>query len=284
MSNRKPRADRVRIQSRKIRADLTEFITGINYDFSPEQVAELEIVAIDPTGRLARSPLAELGTEVRMTDDTAARWSVGSIEATYGAGITWSYRCRSLLAKELRQTFKMGAEVKVSPSEWVTRRVRAAGGQAVTQPSTKRIAIGQGGKDDAQSSLDIITDLASELEWSWVEHSNTLFFGHPYWAWQGNTRLPMYPLTWKKNPRSDAIELRVNLSDDDVVNRGNLDVIVPAEYGRRLRPWNRLRVDVPGRYSGVWLIESVTFADDDVSTVDVSCILPRRPRKKGGST
>jgi hypothetical protein len=219
-----------------------------------------------------------------MADDPNGRWSVGSIEAAYGPGIIWTYRARSLLAKNLRQTFKVGAEVKVSPSEWVTRRVTASGGKAVTQPSTKRIAIGQGGKDDAQSSLDIISDLASELEWSWVEHSNTFYFAHPHWAWQGNTGLPTYPLTWKKSPRSDAIELRVNLSDDDIVNRGTLDVIVPAEYGRRLRPWNRLRLDIPGRYAGIWLVESVSFSDDDVSTVDVSCTLPRRPRNKGGST
>jgi hypothetical protein len=284
MTARKPRADLVRIAGNKLRADLSDVITEIALDFQAGSVAELALTAADPTGRLDNSPIAALGTTVTMTDDPQGSWEVGSIDAVYGAGIVWTYRCRSKLAKNLRQRFKAGAETKVSPTEWVTRKVRDAGGRVVAQPSQKRVAIGQGGKQDRQSVLDVITDLASELEWAWVEHGNTLYFGDPYWALTGGPGLPTWPVTWKRNPRSDALEMAVNLSDDDTESRGTLDLSLPHAYGRRLRPWHRIQLADAGRYSGTWLVQSVTYLDDDVSTVDVSCTLPRKPAKKGGSS
>lgn len=284
MAERTPRADLVRIAGSKIAAQLTETVTEIALDFSTGTVAELAITAADPTGVLDASPLAALGTTVTMTDDPQGSWEVGSIDAVYGAGITWTYRCRSKLAKNLRQRFKIGAETKVSPTEWVTRKVREAGGKTVAQPSQKRIAIGQGGKQDRQSTLDVIGSLAGELEWDWVEHTNTFYFGDPYWALTGGPGLPTWPVTWKKDPASDALEMQVNLSDDDTESRGTLDLILPHAFGRRLRPWHRISLRDAGRYSGTWLVQSVSYLDDDVSTVDVSCTLPRKPAKKGGST
>lgn len=284
MAERKPRADVVRIAGKKVAAEVSEFITDMTLDFSPGQVAELSISVADPTGRLDGSPLAALGTTVTMTDDPAGSWEVGSIDAVYSAGITWTYRCRSKLAKNLRVKFKAGAEVKVSPTDWVSRRVKEAGGKVVAQPSQKRVAIGQGGKQDRQSVLDVIGTLAGELEWEWVEHGNTLYFGDPYWALTGGPKLPTWPVTWKSNPASDALAMSVNLSDDDTETRGSLDLSLPNAYGRRLRPWHRVQLKDAGRYSGVWLVDSVSYRDDDYSAVDVSCSLPRKPAKKGGST
>jgi hypothetical protein len=284
MAERKPRADVVRIAGKKVAAQLADVVTDISLDYGVGQVAELSITAADPTGRLDNSPLAALGTTVTMTDDPAGSWEVGSIDAVYGAGITWTYRSRSKLAKNLRVTFKTGAETKVSPTEWVTRKVREAGGKTVAQPSSKRVAIGQGGKQDRQSVLDVIGNLASELEWGWVEHGNTFYFGDPYWALTGGPKLPTWPVTWKSNERSDALAMSVNLSDDDTETRGTLDLSLPNDFGRRLRPWHRVQLKDAGRYAGVWLVQSVSYRDDDYSVVDVSCGLPRKPAKKGGST
>lgn len=284
MAERKPRADLVRIAGNKLRADLSDVITEIALDFQAGSVAELAITAADPTGRLDGSPIAALATTVTMTDDPQGSWEVGSIDAVYGAGITWTYRCRSKLAKNLRQRFKSSVETKVSPTEWVSRKVRDAGGRAVAQPSAKQLAIGQAGKKDRQSVLDVITELANELEWAWVEHGNRFYFGDPYWALTGGPGLPTWPVTWKKNPASDALEMAVNLSDDDTESRGTLDLSLPNGFGRRLRPWHRISLRDAGRYSGTWLVQSVSYADDDVSAVDVSCTLPRKPAKKGGSS
>lgn len=281
---RKPRIELVRIAGTRVRADLTDVVTDIALDFAVGSVAELGITVADPTGRLDNSALAALGTTITQADDAQASWEVGAIDATYGAGITWTYRCRSRLAKRLRQTYKANAEVKVSPTEWVTRKVREYGGTAVTQPSQKRVAIGQAGKADRQSTLDVINTLAGELEWQWVEHSNRFFFGDPFWALEGGPALPTWPVTWKTDPASDALALQVTLSDDDIESRGTLDITLPNAYGRRVRPWHRIQLKDAGRYSGVWLVQSVSYLDDNFSTVDISCNLPRKPAKKGGST
>lgn len=284
MAERKPRADVVRIAGQKVAAQVADVVTDISLDFQVGTVGELSISVADPTGRLDGSPLAALGTTVTMTDDPAGSWEVGSIDAVYSAGITWTYRCRSKLAKNLRAKFKTSAEVKVSPTDWVSRRVKEAGGKVIAQPSQKRIAIGQGGKQDRQSVLDVIGDLASEMEWGWAEYGGTFYFGDAYWAFTGGPRLPTWPVTWKSNPASDALSISVNLSDDDTEARGSLDLILPHDYGRRLRPWHRVQLQDAGRYSGTWLVSSVSYRDDDVSSVDVSCSLPRKPSKKGGST
>lgn len=284
MAERKPRADYLRIASKKVRADIAELVTEITLDYAPGQVAELSITAADPTGRLDNTPIANLGNEVTRSDDPGATWEVGSIDAEYGAGILWTYRCRSQLAKNLRQKFKIGTEKEVSPTEWVTRRVKEEGGRVVAQKSSKRVAIGQGGKAEKQSTLDVIADLASDLEWEWLEYDDTVYFGHPHWAWQGGTGLPTWPVTWKKDPASDAMALRLNYSDDDTLVAGTADISLPNRFGRRLRPWHRIQLSDAGRYSGTWLVESVSFRDDDYTPVDISCVIPRKPSKKGGST
>lgn len=284
MAERKPRADYLRVTSNKIRADIAALITDITLDYAPGQVAELSITATDPTGRLDSTPIANLGTQVTRSDDPSAKWEVGSIDAEYGAGILWTYRCRSRLAKNLRRRFKVGAEKEVSPTEWVTRRVKEEGGAVVAQKSSKRVAIGQGGKENRQSTLDIIADLAGELEWGWVEYDQVVYFGDPYWALQGGPGLPTWPVTWKRDPASDALAITVNLSDDDTEIAGAADIALPNRYGRRLRPWHRVTLADVGRYSGTWLVDSVTFRDDDYSPVDVSLTIPRKPSKKGGSS
>ncbi len=283
-AQRKPRTEVVRIAGRKLAAQLTDVVTEIALDYAVGSVAEMGITVADPTGRLDGSPLANLGTTITRTDDPQASWEVGSIDAVYGAGIIWTYRCRSRLAKRLRQTYKSNAEVKVSPTDWVTRKVREFGGVTIAQKSAKRIAIGQAGKQDRQSTLDVINTLAGELEWQWVEHSNRFFFGDPHWALTGGPGLPTWPVTWKSDPASDALALQVNLSDDDTESRGTLDITMPNAFGRRVRPWHRIQLKGAGRYSGLWLVQSVSYSDDDVSTVDISCNLPRKPAKKGAST
>jgi|694.fasta_scaffold03440_19 hypothetical protein len=280
---RTPSADLIRVTGGKIRADVTDFITEISLDYGVGQVNELTIAVADPTGLLDNTPLAEPGAEVTVTG-TAGAWEVGAIDAEYGAGIVWSYRCRSKIARQLRKRYKVGSEREVSPTEWVTRRVKDVGGRVVAQKSAKRVAIGQAGNDEAQSSLDIIEELAGELEWEWLERDGVLYFGDPYWAYTGGAKTATWPVTWKRDPASDALSLSVSLSDDDRESAGTLDVTLPYLAGQRIRPWDRLRVSDVGRYAGEWLVESVTYPLDNVGPVNVQSRRPRKPRKKGGST
>lgn len=280
---RVPSADLVRIAGGKIRADITENILDISLDYAVGQVNELTISVADPTGILDNGALANLGTSVTVTG-TAGTWEVGAIDADYGAGITWSYRCRSRLARQLRNRYKVGAEREVSPSEWVTRRVRELGGRAICQTSTKRTAIGQAGNEDAQSSLGVLEQLAGDLEWAWVERDGVIYFGDPHWAFTGGAATPTWPVTWKLDEATDAMTASAAFSDDDVEMAGSLDVTLPYGAGARIRPWDRLRVRGLGQYDGTWLVESVAFPLDSVGPVSVQTNRPRKPRRKGGSS
>lgn len=281
--SRLPSADLVRISGGKIRADVSELVTSIDLDYSVGQVCELTIGVIDPIGLLDNTPLAAVGSTVTVTG-SAGEWEVGAVDADYGPGILWSYRCRSKIARQLRKRYKAGTEREVAPSEWVARRVKEVGGRAVTQKSAKRLAIGQAGKEDAQSSLDVIEELASQLEWAWVERDGVLYFGDPYWAYTGDAKTATYPVTWKTDERTDALSLSASFSDDDTELAGTLDVTLPYLAGQRIRPWDRLRVSDVGRYNGTWLVESVSYPLDNVGPVNVQTTRPRKPRKKGGST
>lgn len=283
MTARLPSTEILRIAGNKVRADLADNISEVTLDYGVGQVAELTIRVLDPTGRLDNTALVELGGTVTIAGSSGA-WEVGAIDADYGAGITWSYRCRSAVARQLRKRYKVGAEREVSPSEWVTRRVTELGGTITVQKSSKRIAIGQAGKEDAQSTLDVINSLAGELEWSWVERDGRLLFGDPYWAYTGEAKTLTYPVTWKLDDNTDALSVSVSLSDDDTESAGSIDLTLPYRAGERIRPWDRLSITGIGRYSGIWLVDTVAYPLDSIGPVSVSGSQPRKPRKKKGSS
>jgi hypothetical protein len=280
--SRAPRVNDIRIAGERLQASLGEVVTEITLSYGVDAVAELSITAIDPNGRLERGQLAALGTEVRLARN-GNRWRVGTVETAYGAGALWTFRCRSVVAQELRRTFKSNSEAKVSPTEWVTRKVKEAGGTTVAQKSNKRLAIGQSGGDDRQSVLDVISSLAGELEWRWAEVDGVMYFGHPHWAWQGGAGTPAWRVTWKDDPRTDALELSSSLSDDDLELAGQMDLSLSYAQGSRLRPWHRLEVRNAGTYDGTWLVDSVEIPEDGVSPVRVTAQVPRKPSKKKGS-
>lgn len=279
---RRPAGDLVQIAGRKIAADVSGNISSIALDFSVGQVAELTISVLDPTGRLDDTPLADMGATVTVSG-IPGRWEIGAIDANYGAGITWTYRARSALARQLRKTYKVGAEREVSPTDWVTRRVKELGGVAITQKSSKRATITQAGNEDKQSSLDVMSSLAGELEWEWLEVGGTFYFGDPHWAFKGGAKTPTWPVTWKKSPATDALAMSAVVSDDDTEVSGTLELSLPYLAGSRIRPWHRLRVTGIGRFSGDWLVGGVSYPLDRVSDVAVRCNRPRKPRNKGGS-
>lgn len=249
--------------------------------YAVESVAELAITVVDERRRLESGQFASLGTEIRLAGHET-RWRVGAIEAEYRSALR-TFRARSSLAQGLRKTFGSRVEQKVSPTEWVARKVKEVGGTTVAQKSNKRLAIAQSGGDEPQSVLDVIGSLAGELEWRWVEVDGVMFFGHPHWAWQGGAGTPTFRVTWADDPRTDALELSPSLSDDDLALGGTLDLSLPYTQGARLRPWHRLELRGVGPYDGTWLVDSVEITEDGVSPVRVTAQIPRQPRKRKGS-
>lgn len=283
MNTRTPAVDRLRVASKKLKIELAELVTEIACDYAIEALSELRVVAADPGQRFVKTDLATFGKTVTLDDE---KWTVGSVEAAFSGDelSTVTMVSRSPLARQLRRKYKVTDTKKVSPSEWVTARVKAAGGTAVCQKSSKQLDISQRGGDQRQSELDVIGGLASELDWAWTEHSNTFYFGSRYWAWQGGANTPTWRVTWKSKPATDAITMTWSVSDDNTDDFATVDLELPYEAGERLRPWHRIDLRGAGIADGTWLVDSVAVTHDGVSTVQVSASQPRKPSPKGGSS
>lgn len=259
--------------------ELEELVTKIEVNYSTDTVAELSVSIIDPGQELTKAATAAIGSTLTFA---GKGWQVGSVEARLGvAGTELAFRARDPLAKRLRKTYKTSAEKKVSPSSWVSARVKAAGGRATVQPSSKRATIAQ---SKNQSVLDVINDLASELEWNWTSYAGTLIFGSRFYAWQGRfNKLSDWAVTWAKGDDTDAISLAWSDSDDNADNRAELDCELAYDYGVQLRPWHRLKVTAPGA-SGFWLVEDVQITHDGVTPVQIRATRPKPPSPKAGSS
>jgi len=259
--------------------ELAELVTKIEVNYTTGSVSELAVTLLDPGKDLTRIAASSIGDVLRFNDDP---WQIGAVDATLSAtGTELSFRAREPIAKRLRKTYKTSAEKKVSPSEWVANRVKAAGGIAITQPSSKKTTIAQ---SKNQSVLDVINDMASELEWNWTCYGGKLIFGSRFYAWQGKfNKLSTWAVTWMTNPDSDAVSLSWADSDDNSENRAELECEMPYEYGRQLRPWHRLQVTAPGA-AGLWLVEDVAITHDGFTPVQIRATRPKKPSPKAGSS
>ena len=276
--------DSLRLAGAKLTVDLTNVLVSLTVDCGTEQVAQLTIQASDDKGVVTRTALATPGTSVLWRGDT---WQVGARTTERGSDntILHTFDCRSTLARRLRKTFKASAEQKVSPSQWVTRRVTAAGGTAVCQPSSKQGTIAQTSGDQRQSELDVIASLASDAGWTWVEWAGRLWFGSRHWAWQGGaTGQRLWPVTWATSAASDALDSSITVDDDDTDNFATGSITVPYDYGVKIRPWDRVSLTGHGVDDGIYLVEKVSFTGDQVTPITVEVAQPHRPAKKSGSS
>src|SRR5690606_37004879 len=148
----------------------------------------------------------------------------------------------------------------------VKRVVEGAGGNAVVQKSSQRGEIAQG---DGVSEWDMITSLADDLGWSWVEYGGVVLFGSRHWAWSGGPKRPLWKVTWGDSPRTDALDINVSQTSDDPDNVAVGSVVLPWNRGMMLQPWDCLEVSGLGRWDGVYLVESVTATTDGISAVEV---------------
>jgi len=274
----------LRLSGSKLTADISEVLTGLTVDYGTDSVAQLTITASDDKGVIAGTALVTPGTTVLWRGDT---WQVGARTTSRGsdATILHSFDCRSTLARKLRRTYKASAEQKVSPSQWITRRVATAGGTAVCQPSSKQGTIAQTSGDQRQSELDVVSSLCSDQGWSWIEWGNRLVCGTRYWAWQGNaTGQRLWPVTWRSDPSSDAISTELTVDDDDTDNIVSGTITLPYDYGVLLRPWDRIQLAGHGGDNGTYLVEKVSFTADSSSPIGVDVSHPRLPAKKSGSS
>lgn len=262
------------ISGKKLGADVTKVLTSASVGYTLGQVAQLEVGLTDTAEMMAKHDLARWGTRL---GTGGTEWEVGGLKQAYrAAGIDWEVRAYSRLAKALRDNWWSKVS-GVTSVEWVTSKARAAGGRAITGTSARKAKVDA---SDDQTVLDVIDALAQDLGWSWCEYDGQLLFMDPWWAWKNpGARLPVWGVTWGKDPATDAITLEADMSNEDDAAFGTGSLTLPAPAGEKIRPLHTVNLGrgVKAPHAGLWV---VTAANRDLlraeATIDVEIARPRR--------
>lgn len=275
-----PRVDlsTLRLNGARLGADVSDAVTAVTIDRPIGALTELTIDVIDPDRDLATSPLVTPGTTIVMDDTT---WIVAAVTNNFPASgpVTLSVNARGPLARALRRTYRSSVEQNVSPSDWVSRRVKAAGGTAVCMTSSKKATIAQSSGDTAQSQLDVLSSLASEIDGSFVERSSgRLWFGTADWAYRS---APAGQRTWPID-ENYAASFTADSDDTEATGTGSIDIDVDA--AARIQPWDLIQVSGFGTdVRGLWLVDGFTVEETARGMVSVPIRRPKPPRAKSGS-
>jgi hypothetical protein len=263
-------------------SQITDAVGVISFNYQAGAVAELTIKAVDVGRVLSRGDLLREGTS--LTYDGSA-WQVAAVERDYLGGDIWlTFTVRSRLARRLRNMTGPDKATDVTPAQWITSKVKKAGGTALVEPGARRRTIAQ---KRNESVLDVIGNLASDTGVEWVEFGNKVFVGTPWWAFQGNTNLP----TWNAFadgtvPDLSGLEvLGVNSrsSLDDRTNGAEASITVTAQGGSLVRPWHRVNLGRADRAdNGIWLVRDVSF-DTSGGAASISLQRPLKSSPKKGS-
>lgn len=274
----------LRISANEVISDISEAIISLERTGSLDSLEQLTLTITDPSGVFANSPLAARGSLVTWHGE---QWQVAGLGSSYPDDNTIAHTitCRSIIARSLRRKYGASVEKNVSPSQWVARRVSAAGGIAICQPSSGKKSIAQTSGEKKQSDLDVIGSLASTLEWSWVEWGGRFWFCSRHWAWEGNASgQRTWQVTRGMGTDTDAIAVDIAIDDDDTSNTAAGSITVPYRQGLLMRPIDLISLAGHGSLNGVYLIESSTVNADPSTTVTLDVAQPRRPSKKSGSS
>lgn len=258
--------DTFTLNGKRFSADLEGLVVSASLDLATEEASQVSLTVLDPREQLLNRDLrgAKLGWD-------GATWNLSAC-SLQAAGHTLELAARSILARRMRQTYRVVGEHKTRPDHWITRWVTALGGVAVVQKGGKRAVLPE---DTEQSVWDVMASLCSDAGWSFVEYGGKVYAGSRIWAFDGGTGLPMWNATWKTDPATDLLDAAPALTSDDPDNRGTCDFTLRWDHGRRLRPWHIIHLDGLGIYDGRWLIESVQIPNDGTSPVTASATRPR---------
>lgn len=266
-------------------AQVSEAIGALSWDYGTGKVSQVSFPAVDADRQLSKRGLLRAGTTLT---HGGHRWEVAAVERDYRGRDVWlTFEARSRLARRLRLMAGPDKASGVTPGQWITSRVKKAGGVALVEPGAKRRTIVQ---KRTQSVLEVISALASDTGVEWVEFDNQVFVGTPWWAFQGRTRLPTWGTFATGADPTGVVELPLTTvgftsreSLDDRGNAAEATLTVDPGMGRRVRPWHRVdvrRCDEPDE--GMWLVTNVSF--DESSDVTLALSRPLKSSPKKGST
>ncbi len=275
----------VRVAGAHLKADVADAVIGNpSVEYAVDKVTELSFTLADPGLRLQSSGLFTVGTKVDYLDLDLV---IGAVEVSGGPAGTGALTldCRPRVVGNLRRRTGPLVMRRASPSQFVYRETRAAGGRVIAQPSASRRQIARDVPEKGEetsdkeppSSWSTFRRLAEELGYLCYEVAGAVYFGSPRWL-VGHldelnvSVLPGHPgRRLLRIPRARRTGRLVTL-DDVLVER---DVLAVAHPGHRLDV-----AGLPG-FDGRYLITSSSYDLGGAGPITLSAETPQRIEPRG---
>lgn len=271
------RVGKLVVRGRKLKRDVAEAVLVGTLEMTTDQVTQLTITLEDADDRLLASRLFDAGCPV---DYAGLKLEVAALGTGEDSGVhTLEVEARALGAQKMRRAKGPLVERRLSPTDYMRRRAKAAGLTFVGQPSATRRTIRRK-TGDAESDYDTGARLAGELGYLAYEAAGTYYFGRPTWLRDHVTTHPV-----KIGPNTPGVLARpVCRRSVDNPKAVTVDLEVDDTLGDTMRPGMAIDVvDVP-TFTGRYLIDTVTIPLDDTQPVTVAASTAINPPLDTAST
>lgn len=278
--------ERVILRGDKLLSRVEEATVTATIDLSLDAVSQLVVTYQDPTLTTLNKRVVHKGARLAFDqwEFVVAAIDLGEADGVPRVTVT----ARSRLAQRLRRDRGPLVQANVSPTTFLERLVRKAGGKFVGQPSPSQKNVARldaspdaGADAVAESTWDAAVRLAQELGYVVFEDRGTVHFGKPTWLLaRGTRRIVRYPTASPQDPREReplGHVPTVRTSDDDEKHRVTGSVPVAQRHAAEFVPGTRLTLRGVPQFEADYLVRKVSYALDGASPVTVEFETPVDP-------
>lgn len=244
---------------------LAENIVSAQLSQSLDSVSELTLTMVDPNFSSTRHGYWAERVRVNYMDYKLMVVAVDSEMVGGQEGLT--VRCRPAIVQNLKA--RVGALVmsNVSPSEFVQRETKAAGGLAVVQPLASRAQVSrdvpvQGEAyetDNTPSSWTTFRRLADENGYLLFEQNGVIYFGKPSWLLSSQLPADSIDVWWRDAKKRNVLSMPKCSRSMDAAER-TASMTFGKEYAPYLKVGQKLVLRDMPLFSGAYLINSISYS------------------------
>lgn len=285
MLENSPQLDQLLFRGKRLLSNVIDQVADVTVDMAVSQITELTFTIEDPGFKILSSNVFDINTKVTYK---GLKLIIAVVETNPGGGLGgFTIRCRPEIVSKLKKRQGKLVLNNISPTAFVIREVKAAGGNIVAQPSSTRSRIARdvpqkGESYDTASKPSTWTTmqrLADELSYLMYEVAGTIYFGKPTWLVENTPKVNVvwYPDNGKE-PYSIP-EFRQSIDNEDV----ELSLELPIERAGDVLPGYGITLTGFPKYAGTYFINNVTYPliGPGTVTVSASTIKDPEPQKAG---
>lgn len=270
------------IRKAKWKDDVAPQVINLDVDLSTGQVSQITLTVDDPGFEILGKSKLPLGASV---DYEKQKMAIADIDVGEGGGAGgFSVVARPRVVRKLKRRKGKLVLRSVSPSQFVKQETKAAGGEAVVQPSARRQTIArdvpQSGSEgtDENSSWTTFQRLAGELGFIVFEAAGVVYFGKPSWLVKRSKKVHVYWSTdFKKHRATHATTIPQCSRSLDDDGKATITVTVPYERAGEFIPGGALVLHGIPTFNSTYMITSVKYQVDGYSDVTVNAETPTDP-------